>query len=774
MMEIPRQLQKKDFKFIKIKSKDKVPIEKWKTQNYSFDSQELQNYISRGGNYGVLSGKGNLIVIDADHPELMKIIEEKFEETFTIQTSKGKHYYYYSPEVKEKTIFQKNEEHYGELQTNGQYVVGPNSIHKTGKKYEVIKNINIQTIKFEQIKKELKEYMQTKEQKNKEQIQTITNPVIKAIKDKISVPQLMNHYGFDTSRSPTKCLWHDSKGNSSFKYTNDVWFCHHSGCEKGGDIFKLVMFHENCDFKKALETLAKMVGVTIPQSGNRIRQALSKVGDFMHLSEEFHKVQPYFYDRNRIWWLWNFDKYKWEQIDDIDLFNQFDEVLETQVQTTNQKVKNELIESLKRTGRKKIPEEIRETWIQFKHTIVNIKTGEQFLASPKYFVTNPIPWNIGKSEETPILDKLFEEWVGKKYVPSLYETIAFSLSNVYFIHVILCFIGQGSNGKTTFMGLLTKFLNKENMTCSDLDIIIKSRFEIYKLYKKLVCVIGEVNSFVFSRTSLLKRLTGQDNIGFEKKNKNPFDDINYAKIFIATNALPTTTDKTIGFYRRWLIIDFPNEFPNDKDILGAIPNEEYENLAKKSITILQQLWKTRKFTNEGDFQQKEEKYEEVSNPLGKFIDKQCIEDLDVEIPVSTFYNAFKEYLSGKKMRTPSKSILTKELKELGFEKRRTTITIPRGDGSNEYKSALVISGLILKEQHIESIKDTQTRELIEFERDMIGKVNHGGEIEIESLYANKPDYVKERAMALIEAKCSKGDWYNPRPYTVQRVIGGKL
>ena len=93
--------------------------------------------------------------------------------------------------------------------------------------------------------------------------------------------------------------------------------------------------------------------------------------------------------------------------------------------------------------------------------------------------------------------------------------------------------------------------------------------------------MGETNFNEMSRTSKLKKLTGGDLIGFEYKNKNPFEAKNYAKILIATNSLPTTSDKTLGFYRRWMIIDFPNQFSEKKDILKDIPEEEYESLALK-------------------------------------------------------------------------------------------------------------------------------------------------------------------------------------------------
>ena len=72
--------------------------------------------------------------------------------------------------------------------------------------------------------------------------------------------------------------------------------------------------------------------------------------------------------------------------------------------------------------------------------------------------------------------------------------------------------------------------------------------------------MGETNFGVLSKSSILKKLTGGDMIGFEIKGKDPFDDYNYAKIIIASNSLPPSDDTSEGFYRRWNIINFGNKF----------------------------------------------------------------------------------------------------------------------------------------------------------------------------------------------------------------------
>jgi len=320
--------------------------------------------------------------------------------------------------------------------------------------------------------------------------------------------------------------------------------------------------------------------------------------------------------------------------------------------TVKAKERSEILEALKQEARLKKPENIKPSWIQFGRIIYDIKTGEMFEATNNYFATNPIPYNLNKDNfiETPILDKIFAEWVGEKNIRILYEIISYCLLPDYPIHRLFCLIGSGLNGKTCFLRLLKKFIGEENTTATELDLLLSSRFEITRLYKKLVCIMGETNFSEINKTSIIKKLTGQDLIGFEYKNKTPFNDTNYAKILIATNSLPTTTDKTIGFYRRWLIIDFPNRFSEEKDILDDIPEEEYSCLALKCCMILKDLLEKRKFTNEGTVEERAERYEAKSNFLEKFVKETTKEDLNRYITKADFYKQFMSWCKENRHR----------------------------------------------------------------------------------------------------------------------------
>lgn len=426
--------------------------------------------------------------------------------------------------------------------------------------------------------------------------------------------------------------------------------------------FKILRVTKKNYLKLAKETNDEIKG----EEKVKTARVFSRIGQ----GEVFVRENPLFYDRNGLWWKWNFDEFKYEIVDEVDILNTILEKLD--IDTVNSKARTEIINSLKQVGRKNIPKEIKDTWIQFKDIIFDINTGEKLEATPEYFVTNPIPYKLHDNsfEQTPTMDKIFEEWVGKDYIKTLYEIIAYCLLPSYPIHRLFCLIGSGMNGKSCFLGLLRKFIGDSNCTSTELDTLITSRFEITRLHKKLVCLMGETNFNELERTSIIKKLTGGDLIGYEYKNKNPFEETNYAKIIIATNNLPTTTDKTIGFYRRWCIIDFPNQFSEQKDILDDIPKEEYECLALKCAILLKDLLKKRKFHKEGNVEERMERYEAKSDFLQKFLDDFIEENPNEYITKADFYKKFVDWCIENRHRKMAENTLGRKMKEKGIEAGR--------------------------------------------------------------------------------------------------------
>ena len=402
--------------------------------------------------------------------------------------------------------------------------------------------------------------------------------------------------------------------------------------------------------------------------------------------ENFWEEQPFYFDSSKIFWLWDKENFKWIRSDETDFCNLIYEKLG--IETISSKSKGELTEAFRQVGRKHKPEDVEKTWVQFKNKIYDVKNGECFDASPKYFITNPIPWSVGEIEDTPTIDKFLSEWVNKKWVETLYQIIAYNISSDKFMQRIIGLCGGGSNGKGTFIKLNYKFLGEENCVSSEIKNLSQDKFEPAVLYKKLLCVMGEVSYDDLKNTNQLKKLGGEDKISFQFKGKTPFTDDNTATCCCQTNSMPITPDKSIGFYRKWLLIDFPNQFKQVKEnLIEKIPDAEFENLAKKSLRILKELYNDPKFINEGDFNERMKRYEERSNPVMRYVEDYCEEQVGKNLPLRVFSNICNQYLKIKHLRIMSAIQIGKILREEGF-----SVSQRKVDGN----SSVVILNLCIK------------------------------------------------------------------------------
>ncbi len=407
-----------------------------------------------------------------------------------------------------------------------------------------------------------------------------------------------------------------------------------------------------------------------------------KIDNFTDNVQLFQQENPFFYDKNKNFWFWNHKNNQYEMLDETDIMNAIDDSLNFGGQTISSYLRNNYLEAFKRVGRKNIPTPVPKTWIQFKDTIIDVNTGQQHATTPKYFITNTIPFEIKKAKlETPTFDKIFTEWVGKNK-QILYEILAYCLLPDYPLHRVFVLVGRGRNGKSKYLSIIRKILGNQNYCSANLELITNSRFETIKLYKKLACFMGETNFIELKKTDTLKQLSGQDEVNFEFKGKNGFSDLNYAKLIIATNSLPPTLDKTDGFYSRWMIVNFDNQFSEKVEVLEQIPEQEYNNLALKSVFLLRDLLKKREFFEEGSIEERRQKYEDASDPLQKFLKEKTIKDVDGQIPKFEFRDIFVTWLKENGHRVWSEKQISRHMKER-FEENREEYSVPVVDNEGQ-------------------------------------------------------------------------------------------
>lgn len=329
---------------------------------------------------------------------------------------------------------------------------------------------------------------------------------------------------------------------------------------------------------------------------------------------------------------------------------------------------------------RKIRDRTIDYWRPSKHKLVFynmvfdwdifIETGDFELSlsgpDPSLIITHYIPWKInldkwnnarkGLEKYIPPKDiddileifkslapqsyKAFLDWVKREDEPEeeakpkvvlLLEIIGYTLyPHEYPFHKAILLVGEGRNGKTTYINLIETILGRENVShvnLKDLDPR-NNRFAAYDLHGKLANISSEPVSGTIDVT-LFKQLTGEDTIRFERKFRDAFNDKNYAKMIFAANKLPRLTEDTYAFWRRWIVIEFPNQFPLDpKFFEKTFTPEEIEGIILSSLHAFRLVLLRKGFTSQGTRDPKEEWLKRSNNVylvMNYLMDKDFIE-----------------------------------------------------------------------------------------------------------------------------------------------------
>ncbi|MEM0468665.1 MAG: phage/plasmid primase, P4 family [Pyrobaculum sp.] len=267
-----------------------------------------------------------------------------------------------------------------------------------------------------------------------------------------------------------------------------------------------------------------------------------------------------------------------------------------------------------------------------------VKTGDIDTAlldpSPELVVMHRIPWRLNTNllrqrpgllryippETVDQLIELFKtlapnsfaaflSWVRKPdederdaypRVVLLLEIIGYTLyPHDYPLHKAVLLIGRGSNGKSTYLKLIEKIVGWQNVASVNMTELDPSvnRFAVANLINKLVNISSEpYRSNAFDATRF-KELTGEDVVLIDRKNKDPINYRNYAKLIFAANELPRVTEDTYAFWRRWIVLEFPNQFKPDPYFFEkTFKPEEVEAIILLAIYAFRMVLKRGAFT----------------------------------------------------------------------------------------------------------------------------------------------------------------------------------
>ena len=286
--------------------------------------------------------------------------------------------------------------------------------------------------------------------------------------------------------------------------------------------------------------------------------------------------------------------------------------------------------------------------IPLKNGVLDLDKMELKPHSPEYMFFNKLPVKYDPNAKCPNVDKFHREITGSKDDVQILEEVAgFCLYRDYFIAKALMLVGGGSNGKSTWLNLIKTFLGLENVSSRGLQELEENRFAKADLHHKLANIYADLPDKALHRTGTFKMLTGRDPLTAERKFQNSFQFVNYAKLLFSCNKVPEVYDDTDAFFRRWIIIVFPNQFVGDNadpNILEKLTTEEeLSGFLNKALKGLKRLLERGRFSHSKTTDEIREDYIRKSSPIGAFIIDYLEVDSDAFIEKKELYAEFAEY-----------------------------------------------------------------------------------------------------------------------------------
>lgn len=200
-------------------------------------------------------------------------------------------------------------------------------------------------------------------------------------------------------------------------------------------------------------------------------------------------------------------------------------------------------------------------YIQVLNGMVNLYTGEFKEFDKDIFTTISIPVYFNdKAESKELVDALK---MYANYDDELYELLVEFIAYIFFeknkFRKLFMLYGIGSNGKSKYTSIIEKFIGKENVTSLSLEDL-NHRFKVSSLVNSKCNIGNDIGSKLLDDSQMLKKLTGEDTINADRKNRDPIEFECTAKLIFSCNKLPRANDKSYGFYNRFIILPFTFDF----------------------------------------------------------------------------------------------------------------------------------------------------------------------------------------------------------------------
>ncbi len=329
--------------------------------------------------------------------------------------------------------------------------------------------------------------------------------------------------------------------------------------------------------------------------------------------------------------------------------------------------------------------------INVKNGLLHIYTRKLIPHTPDFVSLIQYPVVYDPEAKCPVWENCVKDWMSgpesEEKTTLLKQFCGYILTSSMFYDRALFMVGDGGNGKSTFIDTISLVIGKDATSHIDLEGLY-GQFGMQGLVGKRLNIIEEVHGNYYQSNKLKKLISGEQ-VTIDMKYKEQFTFRPQAKFVFSVNQLPRVDDTSTATERRICAVHFRNNYrknPNFKlrssfgllaQELSGILNWMIEgaiDLAEKENFII-----TKEQTNMLN------EYREENSSVEGFLTECILLDEESSIETPTLYSEYKRWCqSDGGRKTKAKISFTKEVKAYGAKDTRFSF-VPRVHGNDEAK-----------------------------------------------------------------------------------------
>jgi len=303
--------------------------------------------------------------------------------------------------------------------------------------------------------------------------------------------------------------------------------------------------------------------------------------------------------------------------------------------------------------------------------LLDVTTRTLLPHSPDFLSPIQLPVAFDPTARCPAWDKFVSEVFPADSEAIAWEIPAWLMTPDSSIQKAILLMGDGANGKSTYLRTVLAFLGKHNVSAVSLHKLENDRFSAARLIGRLANICPDLPGTDLTSTSVFKAITGGDPLMAEYKFKDSFEFVPYARLVFSANHPPKSQDASPAFFRRWLVVPFertfadgaPDTIPSDKlDAMLSDP-AELSGVLNKVLEALAAV-RTRGLSESDSTSRATDEFRQATDPLAVWLDRRTILKSDATTPQDLLHREYCASCSAAGRPMISKTALGRAMKKL--------------------------------------------------------------------------------------------------------------